>query len=161
MTRHLNACTKEVPQTAHLHKLHDDPVNTSDGHLEDGSQLLDETNYTIRDATDSPTKRISRNGLLTSESLSSLREEWFTGKEFPAGTPVSDIKYNHPGLKHQNSFYPFNDQLDYALTHYFAESEMTKGNVNKFLSDLLMTPLTKKLFYKNTDERMEKLSEIP
>ena len=90
-----------------------------------------------------------------------LREKWFTGKEVPAGTPVSDIKYKHPGLKHQNSFYLFNDQLDYALAHYFAESKTIKGNVNKFLSDPLMTPLTKKLSYKNADKWMEKLSEIP
>ena len=123
--------------------------------------MLDETNYTVRDATDLPTERTPRDGLLASESLSSLREEWFTGNKFPAGTLVSDIKYNHPESKHQNSFYPFNDQLDYALAHYFAESEITKGNVNKFLSNLLMTPLTKKLSYKNADEWMEKLSEIP
>ena len=161
LTRHLNAYTKKVPQTFHLHRLHDDPVDTSDGDLEDESQLLDKTNYTLRDATDLPTKKAPWDGLFASKSLSSLREKWFTGKEFPAGTPVSDIKYNHPGLKHQNSFYPFNDQLDYALAHYFAESETTKGNVNKFLSDPLMTPLTKKLSYKNADEWMEKLSEIP
>ena len=144
-----------------MYKLHDDPVDISDGDLEDGSQLLDETNYNVRDATDSPTKRTPWDGLLASKFLSLLREEWFTGNEFPAGIPVSDIKYNHLGLKHQNSFYPFNDQLDYALAHYFAESETTKGNVNKFLSDPLMTPLTKKLSYKNADEWMEKLSEIP
>ena len=100
MTRHLNACTKEVPQTAHLDKLHDDLVDTLDGDLEDGSQLLDETNYIVRDATDLPTERTPWDRLLASEFLSSLREEWFTGKEFPAGTPVSDIKYNHSGLKH-------------------------------------------------------------
>ena len=152
LKRHLNVYTKEIPQTAHLHKLHDDPVDTLDGDLEDGSQVLDKTNYTVRDATNLPTKRTPRDGLLTSESLSSLREKLFTGKEFPAGIPVSDIKYNHLGLKHQNSFYPFNDQLDYVLAHYFAESETTKGNVNKFLSDPLMTPLTKKLSYKNADE---------
>ena len=109
LIRHLNACTKKVPQTAHLHKLYNDPVDISDGDLEDGSQLLDETNYTIRDTTDSPTERTPWDGLLVSESSSSLREEWFTGKEFLAGILVSDIKYNHPGLKHQNSFYPFND----------------------------------------------------
>ena len=160
MTRHLNACTKEVPQTAHLDKLHDDLVDTLDGDLEDGSQLLDETNYIVRDATDLPTERTPWDRLLASEFLSSLREEWFTGKEFPAGTPVSDIKYNHLRLKHQNSFYPFNNQLDYALAHYFAKSEMIKGNINKFLSEPLMTPLTKKFSYKNADEWMEKLSEI-
>ena len=109
LTKHLNTCTKEVPQTAHLHKLHDDPVDTSDGDLEDGSQLMDKINYTRRDATDLPTRRTPWDGLLASESLLLLREEWFTGKEFPAGTPVSNIKYNHPGLKYQKSFYPFND----------------------------------------------------
>ena len=57
LTKHLNVCIKEVPQIAHLHKLHDDPVNISDENLEDGNQLLDETNYIIRDATDLPTER--------------------------------------------------------------------------------------------------------
>ena len=109
LTRHLNACTKEVPRTAHLHKLHNDPIDTSDGNLEDGSQLLDETNYIVRDTTNLPTKRTPWDGLLASEFLSSLGEEWFTGNKFPTGTPVSDIKYNHLGLKHQNSFYLFND----------------------------------------------------
>ena len=47
------------------------------------------------------------------------------------------------------------------MAHYFTELETTKGNVNKFLSDPLMTPLTKKLSYKNVDEWIEKLSEIP
>ena len=161
LTRYLNACTKEIPRTAHLYKLHDDPVDTSDGNLEDRSQLLNEINYIMRDATDLPTERIPWDRLLASKSLSSLREKWFTRNKFVAGTLVSDIKYNHSGLKHQNSFYPFNDQLDYALTHYFTELETTKSNVNKFLSDPLMTPLTKKLSYKNANEWMEKLSEIP
>ena len=144
-----------------MHKLYDDLIDTSDGNLEDGSQLLNETNYIVGDATNLPIEKTPQDGLLTSEFSSLLREEWFTGNKFPAGTSVLDIKYNHLGLKHQNSFYPFNDQLDYALAHYFAELETTKGNVNKFLSDPLMTPLTKKLSYKNADEWMEKLSEIP
>lgn len=117
LTRHLNGCTKEVFQTAHLHKLHDDPVDTSDGDLEDGSQLLDETNYTVKDATDLPTEKRPWDGLLATKSLSLLKEEWFTRKKFPVSTQVSDIKYNHPGLKYQNSYNPFNDQLDYALAH--------------------------------------------
>ena len=75
LTKHLNTCTKKVPQTAHLHKLHDDPVDTLDGDLEDESQLLDKTNYIVRDATDLPTERTPWDGLLASESLSLLREE--------------------------------------------------------------------------------------
>ncbi len=125
--------------------------------MEDGSRLVDETDYTKRDASDTPTEKIPQDELLTSESLSLLREEWLTGNEFPAGTPISDIKYNHLGLQHKNSFYLFKDQLDYALAHYFGDLETTKGNVNKFLSDPLMTPLTEKLSYKNADEWMEKL----
>ena len=143
-----------------MHKLHDDSIDTSDADLKDESQLLDETNYIVRDATDLPTKKTTRDRLLASEFLLLLREEWFTGKEFPAGTLVSDIKYNHLGLKHQNSFYPFNDLLDYALAHYFAKSKRNKCNVKNFLSDSLMTVLTKKLSYKNADKWMENLSEI-
>ena len=100
LIRHFNACTKEVPQTTHLHKLYDDAIDPLDRDFEDRSQLLDETNYIIRNATESPTKRTPWNRLLANKFSSLLRKEWFTGKEFPAGIPVSDIKYNYPGLKH-------------------------------------------------------------
>ena len=75
LTKHLNTCIKEVSQTAHLHKLYDDPIDISDGDLENGSQLLEEISYTVRDETDSPTNKTSWDGLLTSESLFLLREE--------------------------------------------------------------------------------------
>ena len=152
LIRHLNTYTKEVSQIAYLHKFHDDKIDILDENLEDGNQLLDKTNYIIRDTIDLPIKRIPQDELLISKFLSSLRDEWFIGNELPAGIPVSNIKYNHPELKHQNSFYPFNDQFDYVLAHYFAELEITKSNINKFLSDLLMIPLTKKLSYKNANE---------
>ncbi len=84
-----------------------------------------------------------------------LREKWFSSHKFPAGTPILDKKYKHLGSKHKNSFYPFNDQLDYGLAHYFAESETSKGNVNRFLTNPLITPLTEKLSSKNADEWIE------
>ena len=155
LKKHLNAYTKKVPQITHLqiyHKLHNDKLDISDKELEDGSQLLGKNNCTVRDTTDSPTKIIPWNELLASDSLSSLRKEWFIRSKFSASIAISNIKYNYPRIKHQNSFYPFNDQLDYALAHYFAESETRKGNINKFSSDPLMTPLTEKLFYKNADK---------
>ena len=68
------------------------------------------------------------------------------------GTPISNIKYDHPGSQNDNLFYPFHNQLDYALAHYFAESETTKGNVDKFLSNPLMAPLIKKLSHQNADK---------
>ncbi len=72
--------------------------------------------------------------------------------EFLVGTPVSDIRDEHLGSHNNNLFYPFNDQLDYALTNYFAKPETTKRNVDKFLSNPLLKPITKKLSYCNTDE---------
>ena len=56
LRKHFNACTKEISQTTHLYKPHDDPVDILDGDLEDKSQLLDETNYIVRDVIDLPTK---------------------------------------------------------------------------------------------------------
>lgn len=57
-------------------------------------------------------------------------------------------------------FHSFNDELDYALAHYFAESETTKDNVDKFFSNPLMRSINEKLSYRNADEWMEKLSNI-
>ena len=51
------------------------------------------------------------------------------------------------GSQNDNPFYLFDDQLNYALAKYFAESENTKGNVDRFLSDLFISPLTRKLSY--------------
>ena len=59
LTSHLNTCTKEVPQIAPLpihHKLHNDKEDTLDKGLEDGSELLNETNYIVRDVTNLSTK---------------------------------------------------------------------------------------------------------
>ena len=93
-----------------------------------------------------------QDGLLRSESSSSLKEARFSEQEFSTGILVSNIKYDHPGSQNDNLFYPFHNQLDYALTHYFAESETTKDNVDKFLSNPLMASLTKKLSYQNVDK---------
>lgn len=107
-----------------------------------------------------PIEDKSQKWLLTSESSSALKKKWFNSYKFFTGTRILDIKYWHPRSKYNSSFYPFNDQLDYTLAYYFAESETTKGNFNKFLTDLLIVPLTEKLSYKNVDKWIEKLSEI-
>lgn len=84
----------------------------------------------------------------------------FSKSEFLVGRPLSNTRYEHPGSQNDNPFYLSNDQLDYALAHYFTESETTKGNVDKFLLNYLMKPITKKLSYWNVNERMEKLCII-
>lgn len=76
-----------------------------------------------------------------------LREVSFSKKEFFTGKLVSDIKYNHPSSHNNNSFYPFIDQLDYRIANYFANFETKKSNIDRFLSDLLITQLIEKLSY--------------
>ncbi len=159
LTKHLNACKGHLylkPQCPHKPPRYksDNEEATLGGNWKDESDLLGETvtTATSNSIPKTPTEVTPRKRLFASESLSTLRKEWFNSHEFPAGTPISDKKYKHPRSKHKNSFYFFNDQLNYSLPHYFTESKTTKDNVNKFLTDLLMAPLTEKLSYKNADE---------
>lgn len=87
------------------------------------------------------------NGLFKSELSSSLREIRFNTQELATGIVISNIKYYHPGLQNNKLFYPFHNQVDYALTHYFIKFETNKDNIDKILSIWLMAPLIEKLFY--------------
>ena len=103
-------------------------------------------------AKDGLSRRTPQAGLFESKLSSFLREIRFSDQEFAAGTPVSNIKYNHPGFQNNNPFYTFHDCLNYGLAKYFAKSETIKSNINKFLSKLLMALLTKKLSYQNANK---------
>ncbi len=181
LTRHMNTCTSQQVLPLCMQPKQDTPIlgeyDNASGNLGphedeestlteqdiegDHRNLVGESLDTGSRARDGLSRRTPQAGLLGSESSSSLREVRFSDQEFAAGTPVSNTKYNHPGFQNNNLFHPFHDQLDYRLAKYFAESEITKSNVDKFLSDLLMAPLTEKLSYQNADKWMEKLSEIP
>lgn len=100
--------------------------------------------------------RTPQDELLGSELLSSLGEIKFSEQEFPVGILVSNIKYHFSRSQNDNLFYLFHDQLDYALAHYFAESKITKNNINKFLSELLMALLIQKSFYQKANKWIEK-----
>lgn len=102
----------------------------------------------------------SQDRLLKSDSLSSLNKIRFSDQEFATGTLVSNFKFNYLRSQNYNLFYPFHNQLDYVLAHYFAKSKITKSNVDKFLSELLIAPLTEKLSYQNANKWIKKLSEI-
>ncbi len=168
LIRHLNTCKDylypkfQPPHEPPRHKSHNKKDALGENWVDEGNLFGETVTTSIANGiSETPTEDTPRKRLFASESLSALRKEWFSSHEFPTDTPISDKKYKHPRFKHKNSFYPFNDQLDYSLAHYFAESETTKGNMNKFLTNPLITPLTEKLPYKNADERMKKLSEIP
>ena len=127
----------------------------------DHRNLIGESLDTGSRAKDGLSRRTPQDGLLISESSASLGEVRFSEQVFLAGKPVSNIRYLHLCFQNDNSCHPFNDQLDYALATYFAESEITKSNVDRFLYNPLMAPLTKKLSYQNADKWMKKLSDIP
>ena len=157
LTRYLNACKgylylKPVhePSPYKSHK----KENSLSRNWEDRDNFLGKTVtiITANGTFETPTKDTPQKELLASESLFALREEWFSIHEFSADILISDKKYKYLRSKYKNSFYLFNDQLDYGIAHYFADSETTKGNMNKFLTDPLIALLTKKLSYKNADK---------
>ncbi len=168
LTRHLHSCNGHLypkvqpPHKPPRHKSHN-KEDVLGKNWEDEGYLLGKmvTITTANDTFETPTEDMPRMGLFASEFLLALRKKWLSSHEFPVGISISDKKYKHPESKHKNSFYPFNDQLDYGLAHYFTESETTKGNMNRFLTDPWMACFTKKLSYKSANEWMKKLSEIP
>lgn len=96
-----------------------------------------------------------------SKSSLALKKKQFGSHKFAIGIPVLNKKYRHLESKCKNTFNLFNYEFDYTLAYYFAESETTKKNMNKFLINSLMASLIKKLSYKNANEQMEKLLKIP
>ncbi len=114
--------------------------------------MVSESSDTRSRVSDGLSGHTPQTGLLRSESSSSLRDIRFSDQKFAAGTSVSNIEYNRPRFQNNNSFYLFHNQLDYRLAKYFAESETTKSNVDKFLSKPLMAPLTEKLSDQNADK---------
>ena len=127
----------------------------------DYKDLVSKNSNTGSRARDGLSEYTPQAGLLASELSSSLRQVTSSKQDFPAGKPVSNIKYYYRGSKNNNLFYPFNDQLDYALANYFPDFESTKSNVDRFLPDLLMVPLTENLSFQNVDKWIEKLLNIP
>ncbi len=127
LTRYLNACKCHLYpkfQPSHKPPRHEshNKKDALGGNWEDEGDLLDitVTTATANGTSETPTKDTPQKGLFASESLLALREKWFSSYKFPTGTLISNKKYKHPGSKYKNSFYSFNDQLDYSLAHYFA-----------------------------------------
>ena len=110
------------------------PHEDKESPLEEQDIEEDKSLDTENQARDSLSGYTLQAELLGSKLLSSLREVRFNDQEFVTNTSVSNIKYNLPRFENNNSFYPFHDQLNYRLAKYFAESETSKSNVDKFLS---------------------------
>lgn len=76
-------------------------------------------------------KLILQNRLLI-KLFPTFRKIIFIESKFPISITILNIRYKNSRCQKNNLFYIFIDQLDYALVHYFAESETTKCNINKF-----------------------------
>lgn len=156
LTRYLNACKCHIyliTQLEILQEYHNKKDTTSKNQKDKDDLLgkIDDTK-TINSIFDMLIKDISQKILLENKFLLVLKKKWFNSHEFLTNTQISNIKYRHLGIKYKSSFYSFNNQFDYVLAHYFVELKTTKGNINKFLINLLIASLTKKLFYKNADK---------
>lgn len=87
-----------------------------------------------------------------SKLSSTFRKVMFSESKFVAGTSVLDTQYKYPGSQNNNLFYFFNKQLDYALAQHFTELEITKHNIDRFFTNLLIKFIIKKLSYCNSDK---------
>ena len=166
-TKYMNSCTSQIIQHVLLRHMQPEQYVSMPGKNDNASDKfrLYEDEESIPEAQDreedhrhlvgessdtgsrARARRTPQDRLPGNELSSSLREVRFSEQEFSAGIPVSNIKYDHLGLQNDTLFYLFYNQLDYTLAHYFAKSESTKDNGNKFLSNPLIAPLTEKLSY--------------
>lgn len=89
-----------------------------------------------------------------------FRQVTFNRSEFSFDILVLNIRYVYFRSQSSNLFYLFDNKLDFVLAYYFVKSEITKYNIDKFLSNLLMKLITKKLLYYNINKWIEKLSNI-
>lgn len=125
-------------------------ANALDKHLDNNEEDIRQSD---RDKQRSATlSDFTPQNKLLNKLSSTFKEITFSESKFSASTPILNTRYKHSGTQNKNRFHLFNDQHDYALAHYFAKSETTKRNIDKFLSNLLMKPITKKLSYRNADE---------
>ncbi len=181
LTKHMNTCTSQQVFPIYMQLKQDTLIPREDDNAlgnfrlnenekspleeqdieRDHKNLVSERSDIGSCARDSLSKHTPQARLRGSELSSSLIKVGFSDQKFVVGKPVPNIKYNYPKFQNDNPFYPFHNQLDYGLAKYFAESETTKSNVDKFLSEPLIAPLTEKLSYQNADKWMEKLSQIP
>ena len=142
-----------------------DNISENFGPHEDKKSTLEEQDikkdYTNLVGKSSDTRSRARDGLsgytlqdrlFASKSSSSLKEVRFCELAFSASKHISDTKYHYLGFQNNYFFHLFNDQLDYVLVTHFAEFKTTKGNIDRFLCNLLMAPLTEKLSYRNVDK---------
>lgn len=79
---------------------------------------------------------------------------------FFANIFISNKRYKYLELNNECIFYLFNNQFDHDLAHFFVILQTIMGNMNIFLTNLLMTSFTKMLLYKNIYKWIKKLLKI-
>lgn len=84
----------------------------------------------------------------------------FNKSEFLASTHILNTKFNHFWSQNNNLFCFFNNQINYALGHYFVNLKTTKCNINKFFTNFLIKFIINNLLYFNTNKQIKKLSFI-
>ena len=86
---------------------------------------------------------------MVSKSSWIFRNLTFSKFQYLAITLVMDAMYEHLKSQNNNPIHSVNDQLDYALPHYFVEFEISIYNIDIFFINLLIKPILIKLSYYN------------
>lgn len=93
-----------------------------------------------------------RDKLFTCKLSLFLKNVRFYKEKFFVSELVLNIKNYYPNFQNNDLFYLLNNVLDYTTTNYFARFKSIKIKINKYLSDLLIARLIKKLFYQNSNK---------
>lgn len=76
----------------------------------------------------------------------------FSKYKILAGILILNTRYKHPVDKNNNIFYLFKNQVDYILVYFFADSETTKCNIDKFFAHPIIKFITQNLLSRSTDK---------
>ena len=79
----------------------------------------------------------------------------FNKSKFLANTSIFYIKYKYSKIQNNDLFYFFNNLFAYVLDNNFSNLKIMKHNVYKFLTNLLIKLVIKKLLYCNINKFMK------
>lgn len=81
-----------------------------------------------------------------------FKEKIFSEFKYVVSTPILDIRYKQWESQNNNMFYSLKKNINYALRHHFANSKISKYNINKFFTNFLIKFITKNLLFYNVDK---------
>ncbi len=100
----------------------------------------------------------------TGSTTASVRVELFDNDA--AGVPITSPTRECPTqarsfINPDNIYYPFKDNVDYAMARWLLESECTQGDVDRFFSDPRLSKFHSHLSFKSGIEWKQMMMDVP